>query len=73
MLNTQPIGTPEQITERIRALQRSINLEELVIHVCYGGMPVEQAERSMRLFAERVLPEIHSIDTAPPPTGKDIG
>lgn len=72
MLNTQPIGTPEQIIERIRALQRSISLEQLVVHVCYGGMPVEKAERSMRLFAERVLPEIHAIDTAPPPTGKDI-
>jgi hypothetical protein len=57
----------------MRALQRSINLEELVIHVCYGGMPVEKAERSMRLFAERVLPEIQAIDAALPPAAKETG
>jgi alkanesulfonate monooxygenase SsuD/methylene tetrahydromethanopterin reductase-like flavin-dependent oxidoreductase (luciferase family) len=62
MINTQPIGTPEQIIERLATLQRRINLEELVIHVFYGGMPVEKAERSMRLFAERVLPAVRAID-----------
>jgi hypothetical protein len=25
-------------------------------------MPVEKAERSMRLFAEKVLPALHAID-----------
>jgi alkanesulfonate monooxygenase SsuD/methylene tetrahydromethanopterin reductase-like flavin-dependent oxidoreductase (luciferase family) len=64
MLNTQPIGTPDQIIERLTALQRRINLEELVIHVFYGGMPVEKAERSMRLFAEKVLPALHEIDVS---------
>ena len=62
MANTQPIGTPEQIIERMKTLQRTINLEELVIHVFYGGMPVEKAERSMRLFAEKVLPALKAID-----------
>jgi alkanesulfonate monooxygenase SsuD/methylene tetrahydromethanopterin reductase-like flavin-dependent oxidoreductase (luciferase family) len=62
MANTQPIGTPEQIIERMKTLQRTINLEELVIHVFYGGMPVEKAERSMRLFAEKVLPALHAIN-----------
>jgi alkanesulfonate monooxygenase SsuD/methylene tetrahydromethanopterin reductase-like flavin-dependent oxidoreductase (luciferase family) len=66
MLNTQPIGTPEQIIERLTTLQRRINLEELVIHVYYGGMPVEKAERSLRLFAEKVLPAVHAIDVSIP-------
>lgn len=65
-LETQPIGTPEQIIDRMRTLQRRINLEELVIHVFYGGMPVEKAERSLRLFAEKVLPAIHAIDVSIP-------
>lgn len=68
MVNTQPIGTPEQIIERLTTLQRRINLEELVIHVFYGGMPVEKAERSMRLFAERVLPAVRAIDVTVPAT-----
>jgi alkanesulfonate monooxygenase SsuD/methylene tetrahydromethanopterin reductase-like flavin-dependent oxidoreductase (luciferase family) len=66
MLNTQPIGTPEQIIERLTTLQRRINLDELVIHVYYGGMPVEKAERSLRLFAEKVLPAVHAIDVSIP-------
>jgi len=73
MLKTQPIGTPQQIVERMQVLQRTINLEQLVIHVYYGGMPVEKAERSMRLFAEKVLPEIHAIDTTPPETAGGMG
>ncbi len=31
----------------------------------YGGMPYADAERSIRLFAEKVLPELKSWDTEP--------
>lgn len=61
--NTQPIGTPEEIIERIKAVQWAISLETLVIHVFYGGMPKEKAEKSLRLFAEKVLPAVHAMDT----------
>jgi alkanesulfonate monooxygenase SsuD/methylene tetrahydromethanopterin reductase-like flavin-dependent oxidoreductase (luciferase family) len=60
---TQPIGTPDEIIDRIRTVQRAIDLETLVVHVFYGGMPREKAEKSLRLFAEKVLPEVHAIDT----------
>jgi alkanesulfonate monooxygenase SsuD/methylene tetrahydromethanopterin reductase-like flavin-dependent oxidoreductase (luciferase family) len=66
---TQPIGTPEQIIERIRTVQQAINLGTLVVHVFYGGMPRDKAERSLRLFAEKVLPAIHDIDTSPSVAG----
>ncbi len=36
---TQPIGTPDEIIEKIRALQWNISLEKAVIHMFYGGMP----------------------------------
>jgi alkanesulfonate monooxygenase SsuD/methylene tetrahydromethanopterin reductase-like flavin-dependent oxidoreductase (luciferase family) len=61
---TQPIGTPDEIIDRIRTVQKAINLGTLVIHVFYGGMAPEKAERSLRLFAEKVLPEVHAIDTS---------
>ncbi len=61
---TQPIGTPDEIIDRIRSLQKAINLGTLVVHVFYGGMPRDKAERSIRLFAEKVLPEVHAIDTS---------
>lgn len=60
---TQPIGTPEQIIEKIKKLQWTISLEKLVVHVFYGGMPKEKAEKSLRLFAEKVLPHIQAMDT----------
>ena len=36
---TQPIGTPDEIIEKIRALQHAISLDMVVIHFFYGGMP----------------------------------
>ena len=66
---TQPIGTPDEIIDRIRTVQQAINLGTLVIHVFYGGMPREKAEKSLRLFADKVLPAVHAIDTSPQPKG----
>jgi alkanesulfonate monooxygenase SsuD/methylene tetrahydromethanopterin reductase-like flavin-dependent oxidoreductase (luciferase family) len=60
---TQPIGTPDEIIEKIKTLQKAISLEMLVVHVFYGGMPREKAEKSMRLFAEKVLPEVQAMPT----------
>ncbi len=60
---TQPIGTPDEIIDKIKTLQGAISLETLVIHDFYGGMPREKAERSLRLFAEKVLPAVQAMDT----------
>ena len=60
---TQPIGTPEAIIEKIKSLQQTISMEKIVIHMMYGGMPKEKAEKSLRLFAKKVLPEIQAMPT----------
>ena len=60
---TQPIGTPDEIIEKIRALQWTISLEKVVIHMFYGGMPRDKAEKSLRLFAKEVLPEVQAMPT----------
>lgn len=60
---TQPIGTPDEIIEKIANLQRAISLNEIVVHVHYGGMPHEKAMKSMRLFAEKVLPAVQAMAT----------
>ena len=59
----QPIGTPDEIIDRIKTLQWAISLETLVIHYFYGGMPLEKAKRSLQLFAEKVLPAVHAMET----------
>ena len=48
---TQPIGTPDEIIDKITTLQQALSLEMLVVHVFYGGMPRHKAEKSLRLFA----------------------
>jgi len=60
---TQPIGTPEEIIEKIKTMQQTISMEKVVIHMMYGGMPREKAEKSLRLFAEKVLPDLQAMPT----------
>ena len=61
--DTQPIGTPDEIIDKIKTVQKTISLETLVLHVFYGGMPRDKAEKSLRLFAEKVLPEVQAMAT----------
>jgi hypothetical protein len=58
--SVQTWGTPEMILEKLRARRRLLGDFELSLITFYGGMPYEVAERSVRLFAEKVLPELHS-------------
>ena len=69
--STQPIGTPDEIIEKIRAMQATISCEKLVVHVFYGGMPRDKAEKSLKLFAEKVLPEVQAMPT--PINPKSLG
>lgn len=57
-------GTPERILSQIRELRRETGLKDLLISGWFGTMPVEEAERSLRLFASEVLPNIDSLQTA---------
>lgn len=58
----QAWGTPEQVLEKLQHVQRMTSAEELILNVRFGAMPVETAERSMRLFAAEVLPKLHALD-----------
>jgi alkanesulfonate monooxygenase SsuD/methylene tetrahydromethanopterin reductase-like flavin-dependent oxidoreductase (luciferase family) len=55
----QTWGTPEQILAKLRRRRELLGEFELNLIVHYGGMPLEEAERSLRLFAAEVLPELH--------------
>jgi alkanesulfonate monooxygenase SsuD/methylene tetrahydromethanopterin reductase-like flavin-dependent oxidoreductase (luciferase family) len=58
-------GTPEQCIEKLRTIRATTDAAEFVGVFTYGDLPVELAERSMRLFAEEVLPVIHAEEEAP--------
>jgi len=49
-------GTPERCIEALRNIQRTTGAAEFVGVFNYGDLPVDLAEKSMRLFAEQVLP-----------------
>ena len=52
----QIVGTPDDCIQQVAELQRLTGVDHLVTEFGFGGMPHEQAEQNMRLFAERVMP-----------------
>ena len=52
----QVVGTPDECIQQVAELHRLTGLDHLVTEFGYGGMPHEQAELNMRLFADRVMP-----------------
>ena len=55
---TQVFGTPETCLEKLRYIKEVADASEFIGVFLYGAMPVEKAEASMRLFAEKVLPVV---------------
>jgi hypothetical protein len=53
-------GTPLQILEKLEARKRLLGGFETLAISRYGGMSFEDAEKSLRLFAGKLLPEVHS-------------
>ena len=53
-------GTPQQILEKLESRKKALGDFDLTIQVSYGGMTLENAEKSIKLFAEKVLPEVQS-------------
>jgi alkanesulfonate monooxygenase SsuD/methylene tetrahydromethanopterin reductase-like flavin-dependent oxidoreductase (luciferase family) len=54
----QIVGTPKDCLDQIALLQRLTGLDHLVTEFSFGGLPHEEAEVNMRLFAERVMPAL---------------
>jgi alkanesulfonate monooxygenase SsuD/methylene tetrahydromethanopterin reductase-like flavin-dependent oxidoreductase (luciferase family) len=56
----QLTGTPAQVLEKLRVIYDKTATSHLIGVFALGGMPFEAAERSVRLFAEKVMPVLHS-------------
>jgi len=55
-VSIQIVGTPDDCLQKISDLHRLTGLDHLITEFSFGGLPHEQAELSMRLFADKVLP-----------------
>lgn len=83
-VNIQIVGTPDDCIEQIAELRRLTGLDHLACEFMYGGMPREEGEENMRLFADRVLPVLQhdaafqgivepaSLEETAPPKQKDL-
>jgi alkanesulfonate monooxygenase SsuD/methylene tetrahydromethanopterin reductase-like flavin-dependent oxidoreductase (luciferase family) len=57
------VGTPDQIIEKIQAVQEAVSAKYLVINTHHGGIPIEESLASLKLFAEEVLPVVQDMET----------
>jgi alkanesulfonate monooxygenase SsuD/methylene tetrahydromethanopterin reductase-like flavin-dependent oxidoreductase (luciferase family) len=56
------IGTPADIAEMIRSYNDKVGgIDSVSLHFTPGNMPVEMAERSLRLFAKEVMPMVAGL------------
>jgi alkanesulfonate monooxygenase SsuD/methylene tetrahydromethanopterin reductase-like flavin-dependent oxidoreductase (luciferase family) len=72
-VNLQVSGTPEQCYERIVDIHRRTGNSHYVGVFSYAGMPYDEAERSMRLFAAEVLPELRTLAVMPAAPAAPVG
>ena len=54
-------GTPEQVLEKIDNIYQNIGAQGMMGHFSYAGMPYDEAERNLKLFVDRVLPDMRHI------------
>jgi alkanesulfonate monooxygenase SsuD/methylene tetrahydromethanopterin reductase-like flavin-dependent oxidoreductase (luciferase family) len=54
-------GTPQQCYEKISWLHTTLGCQTFVAVFDYAGLPFEEVERSMKLFAEEVMPALQAI------------
>jgi len=63
-IGLQPFGTPEQVYEKVTSFCDLVGADGYVGVFRFGGMPADVAERSMRLFAAEVMPELQALSPA---------
>ena len=59
-------GTPEQIIEKLRSRREVVGDHDLTCCFRFAGLPYEDAEAGMRLFAAEVLPHVQSEPAVAP-------
>jgi alkanesulfonate monooxygenase SsuD/methylene tetrahydromethanopterin reductase-like flavin-dependent oxidoreductase (luciferase family) len=56
------IGSPDTVERQIRFVLELFGAVEPSLQVLYGNMPYGQAERSLRLFADEVMPRFQRAE-----------
>jgi len=61
-LDLQVWGTPEQCYRKTAEILKRVGASRFVSVFSYAGMPFEEAERNMKLFARDVKPELEKLE-----------
>ena len=61
-INLQVWGTPEQCYAKILGIRERLGNDTFVGVFSYAGMPWDEAERNMRLFAREVAPPLQKLE-----------
>jgi alkanesulfonate monooxygenase SsuD/methylene tetrahydromethanopterin reductase-like flavin-dependent oxidoreductase (luciferase family) len=62
---SHPWGTPGQTIKRATELAEAFGTDEIMFIFKYGSMPLDVAEKSMRLFAKEVMPALKELSPKP--------
>jgi alkanesulfonate monooxygenase SsuD/methylene tetrahydromethanopterin reductase-like flavin-dependent oxidoreductase (luciferase family) len=54
-------GTPAQLVEQLEGIRDVLGSFELIVLPSFGGMPYDQAEASLELFAADVMPAARKL------------
>lgn len=60
-LNLQVWGTPDQCFEKVMDIRSRVGCHAFTGVFSYGGMPYDESERSLRLFASDVMPRLQNL------------
>jgi alkanesulfonate monooxygenase SsuD/methylene tetrahydromethanopterin reductase-like flavin-dependent oxidoreductase (luciferase family) len=61
-MDAQAWGTPRQLLEKLEHWRRVLGPFDMIVAFRAAGIAYADAERSMRLFAEKVIPELRRWD-----------
>jgi alkanesulfonate monooxygenase SsuD/methylene tetrahydromethanopterin reductase-like flavin-dependent oxidoreductase (luciferase family) len=61
------LGDPDDLTRRITDVRDSFGIDLLLFEVAQGGASAQEVQRSLRLFAENVMPNFKQPDSLKPP------
>jgi alkanesulfonate monooxygenase SsuD/methylene tetrahydromethanopterin reductase-like flavin-dependent oxidoreductase (luciferase family) len=71
-VNLMPWGTPDQVLRKLEQIRDVTDMNGVMCHFSYAGMPWDEAERNLRMFAAEVLPELKRWQTAPLPEPAEL-
>jgi hypothetical protein len=55
------LGSPDEVAEKLREVAVNMNVGHLMLLLQYGNMSKDLANYNTKLFAEKVMPQIHGL------------